>query len=104
MTFDDRLRAPDHVVWQLAELVDELAGLDRPHPARAPLHPAQRAERVRARAREVADRVWGEAYVAGGAWGMSINPAPVQLVVEPGHALTIDGKRIGAERSPDGAE
>lgn len=67
----------------LAHLVDELAGLDRPHPGRRPLDPAQRAERVRVRARDVADRAWGEAFAAGAAYGLSISAAPVRILIDP---------------------
>lgn len=82
MTAAEWSKAPDHMVRQLAALVDELAGLDRPRPDRAPLYPAERNERVRARAREVADRIWGEAFIAGSAYGQSVASAPRVLLID----------------------
>ncbi len=70
---DQRYEAPDHLVGLIAAIA--------PRPHRPSGHPSE--EEWRAQLKQVADRIWAEAFHAGAGVGLSLQtPQPMLLVTE----------------------
>lgn len=74
--------APDHIV-------DLLIAVRRPRAAAGAAPPDTVVDQriARAEARAYADRIWGEAWHAGAAWGLARNAQPIQITLDSGDAV-----------------